>query len=653
MPRQEQNRNFMLGANYQQQLPISPLGGMLSQPNNVVTPAVQPEQVVYDPAPTGMLAPTTTPAAPSFLSGIEAINKKYEDAVATDAAANPNRVAGSKRGTSPDYTLDMAYKEADTLLKENGYDSIADLKNEDGTFLNLGGALNGIYRNEKYDYEAGDRLDENNTLGPVGSYSLIKTPEHSSFDNPVVGLIATALAPYTGGWSVVALEGAKAAEQGKITLSNVANSIVAYVGANVGEWVDTAAAAGEAAAGVEGVSALTSAQSTALQSGLTAQAGSMAAEGISGELIEQTILEKITQAVSGQSGTLRDVLSAINDRQGSEDADVVSEQVQDNASTGLETIQNNYDPSQYNAQGGSNTAVDPVGASEATLTGLYNPDGTLNREALADYWESQGVSNDIIRLPGMTISDEAQAAADRAAQAAADVAAGDDGVTTGTEGGFNGEVFGLPTTDDNVVSRQLHEAILREMNNGGELTPSLIEEYERYTGEAFDPNSPPAQPEEQTYETGDGSVAEEIAPPSTTLPDWAPGDSTDASTPDRGDNSPVTADGDIVLGDVEQGPLEDLLGGLDPFGDSTADSSTGSGTTASAGDSGTGDGSGDGYDFDISDELSGSLRGSDMEPTALELVEMPWIRRLPPQEQLMHVLQSRLARLDNIYQGAI
>lgn len=143
-------------------------------------------------------------------------------------------------------------------------------------------------------------------------------------------------------------------------------------------------------------------------------------------------------------------------------------------------------------EGGQETNVPPetgVNPNPAELEGVYNPDGSINQEALKDYLDSIGVDIDI--LPGLDLEGDATQGGEDEGKSA----------DTGTEGegapsdpDQEGDTGSIPDEiggggQDGIVANQIYEAILRAEDP--ELKDKLIKEYEIYTGEEFDPNNPP------------------------------------------------------------------------------------------------------------------------------------------------------------------
>ena len=168
----------------------------------------------------------------------------------------------------------------------------------------------------------------------------------------------------------------------------------------------------------------------------------------------------------------------------------------------------------------------------------------------------------------------------------------------------------IPEGDESsILGRQMHEAIERAT---GPLRGSLIEEYENYTGEEYDPNNPPGTTRDNTRqdpEYGNERATEE-EPPTDDLPEgyeW------------------VLRNGDWVLKAPTQDAQDELSKAIysehygtgdDPFGDTTAGDGMGDGMGDGSGSgSGSGSGNGDGLGFGghvgvISGIGSGSGRGS-------------------------------------------
>ena len=68
------------------------------------------------------------------------------------------------------------------------------------------------------------------TNDQLGDFTLQEVPDSSVFDDPFVGMIAGALAPITGGWSVVALQAAKAITGETLHAGNYASAVGAMAG---------------------------------------------------------------------------------------------------------------------------------------------------------------------------------------------------------------------------------------------------------------------------------------------------------------------------------------------------------------------------------------------------------------------------------------
>jgi hypothetical protein len=395
------------------------------------------------------------------------------------------------------------------------------------------------------------------SLGRQNVTSNVKTDGFAT----MVNMVGSFFAPFTMGLSSAIGKGILLASGRDLDWDDALDVAKSYVLSRVGGWTEAAGAAGETAEGVNALATVTD---------------------VSNKIEQATTLDQLYEIADGMKDFID--LGNVNkpDYQAEIDATVKSD---------LEKIQDNYDPDKYDDQGGSNAAVDPVGASEAKLESIYNQDGTINQEALDAYLKEQGIDNDITQLPGLVVEgdggggagspaeqaeQEAEAAAKAKAEAEAEAAKGDPGTVTDTEGGFDGDVEGgtwkngIP--DGNI---QVDPTETRTPDNYKDVTRESGEEGRIYDWEHVNPDGSvvrgrtvgnvDGKPVHESWEVDAATIDPEV-PPTTDLPagytwevkdgewelqkdgkpvlkpDWAPGDGIDASTPDSGTG------GSLVLG---------------------------------------------------------------------------------------------------------